>query len=268
MSRATYEWLASSILGMLVGALFATTRLEAAEDYRYQYVLNEGAGVGVCSHMQQVYNKAFAYPWKHPYLAEDSYGPESTYAFPKRAGLAHSSEMTYAMRYSRLPTSQEFDAIEWREGRMDYGSPAGIGPALIAEADIDNDGQVELLIKSGFMRSYQSDGGRGGEDYLYVLHGSARDLPEPIPSKARRAHGPDGGPAVIAPTAEAPYRLVRPFRYEGQTYVAGYLVAGKYDRAKELIHIVKYLGGGYLVKVGERTPVQLERVCVLGMKTK
>jgi hypothetical protein len=69
-----------------------------------------------------------------------------------RAGVAHDSQMTLQMSFSALPTSPEFDAIHWREGRIDLGAPVGESPALIAEFDLDNDNRPELVVKSGFMQ--------------------------------------------------------------------------------------------------------------------
>jgi hypothetical protein len=258
--------------------LFLVTHVTAGELEQYRYVLDTSADTKVCSHMQRVYNSNFRYPWKRPFLTkrvdDPEYGANSPYSFPKLPGVAHDALAAFAMSFSRKPSSPEFEAIEWREGRIDYGQPAGDGPALVAEFDIDNDGKQELVIKSGFVRTYESDGGRGGWDYVYVLWSRRmQDLPNPIPlstasgrtGQATLASGRTGQ-ATLTLSPEFPYRFIRPFRLDGTTYIATYGETYKNKRMTEFVDILKYLGGGHFVKIGERSPIQVSRVCRLRMQ--
>jgi hypothetical protein len=160
---------------------------------------------------------------------DPAYGPNGLYAFPKLPGVIHSNRMTVEMSYSRQPTSREFDAVQWREGRYRHihgGIDNGDGPMLVAEFDIDNDGLKEIVIKAGFMRNYfPSESGKvaGGEDHLFVFEKDAIDLSKPTTSMSFYG-GQDGKPkpAWISRSENARYRLIRPFVFEGVAYLSGY----------------------------------------------
>jgi hypothetical protein len=219
--------------------------------------------------MLGVFNKSFRYPWRRPALSshadDPEYGAASRYAFPKLPGVTHDPKAALVMSYSRQPTSAEFEAIDWREGRIEYGQPAGLGTALVAEFDIDNDGQSELVIKSAFVRTYESDGGRGGWDYIYVLRSlRMQDLPNPMTRDIVRTRG-SSDPELITSSPGFPYRFVRPFRHEGSTFLAAFDRIESTKGASEHVDILRYLGGGKLVKVGERSAIRVERVCRLRM---
>jgi hypothetical protein len=219
--------------------------------------------------MLGVFNKSFRYPWRRPALSshadDPEYGAASRYAFPKLPGVTHDPKAALVMSYSRQPTSAEFEAIDWREGRIEYGQPAGLGTALVAEFDIDNDGQSELVIKSAFVRTYESDGGRGGWDYIYVLRSlRMQDLPNPMTRDIVRTRG-SSDPELITSSPGFPYRFVRPFRHEGSTFLAAFDRIESAKGASEHVDILRYLGGGKLVKVGERSAIRVERVCRLRM---
>ena len=261
----------STIAALTLASLCLVTAAMAGEQDPYRYALETSVDGKVCSHMQTVYNTYFRYPWKRPFLTkltdDPEYGADSPYAFPKLPGVAHDSSAALLMSFSRRPSSPEFDAIAWREGRIDYGQPAGEGPALVAVFDVDNDGTQELVIKSAFARTYESDGGRGGWDYVYIFKDRRiQELPNPIPLGAFRPKGLTG-PALIVQSPGFPYRFVRPFRLKGVTYIAAYDQSYRGKTVSEFVDILKYLGGGYLVKVGERSQVKVSRVCRLRMES-
>src|SRR5262245_3898216 len=114
----------------LFSSVFVIAPVNAGDLDRYQYVLEKGKEQKVCRHMHQVYTKYFASPWKRPPLppatvATGDYGPQSPYAFSRLPGIVHDSRMTFEMSYSRLPTSPEFEAIQWREGRFRFVAFSG-----------------------------------------------------------------------------------------------------------------------------------------------
>jgi len=276
MSLRLQIYAISALIGLTTSAL-------AGDLDRYRYVLEKSTNDKVCRHMQGVYNRHFSYPWKRPALSEPVYGANSPYAFAKRPGVSHDYRMTFDMSYSRLPSSPEFDAIEWREGRYRHtglaGSPDhGDQPMLVAEFDIDNDGQVETVIKGRFMLTYypaESGGTPGGEDTLFVFRKDEIDLQRPIDSPTFYSGQPGRkNPSMIALSPVGPYRIIRPFVLEGVTYLSGYQQDWdkNFDmrKVREHLHVVRYLGGGENLgpgKIGPEkwTPLQLDRICEFRM---
>lgn len=260
---------ALTALLLICGHAIASDSEGYQDSERYQYILESGANASVCTHMKSVYKNKFRTPWKRPLLTklvgDPKYSEVSPYAFPKLPGVTHDTMATFTMSYSRLPTSAEFEAVDWREGRIQYGGPVGEGPALVAELDIDNDGKKDFVVKGCFMRTPAviQD---GGADCLYIFRGKTLDLPNPIPQEMLGPRGSASGPAVIAALPEVPYRLIRPFRFQGTTYLAGYRQGDGRGRSSDHIDIVKYLGGGFYLGPGNRSPVQLVRVCKIQMR--
>ena len=256
----------------MLGVLFTTALATAGDNDRYSYSLQQGSHEAVCQHMRAVYNQNFSHPWRRPPLTkledDPSYGPDSAYAYPKDQGVVHSSAMTFDMTYSRLPTSPEFEAINWRERRIQHGQPIGDSPALVATVDIDNDGKPDTVVKGGFMRSHATGVAGGGQDALYIFRHESTPLPSPIPPQMLGAKRADGGPAVITETPDTPYRLIRPFLYRGTTYLAAYGERERGGRWTEVIWILRYLKGGYIVGPAERTKVEVSRICKIQMNRK
>ena len=239
---------------------------------RYRYIPAKRNAANVCPHMHRVLNKNFVYPWKRPSLVrlvdDPIYGKNSRFSFPKLLGVFHDDQKTLAMSYSRLPTSPEFDAIHWREGRVRdrLGSSEVEMAILVADFDINNDGQKETVIKNAFMLDYYVGGGSGGEDMLYVF-----PLLEKTPALSTKwesmLSGEVGGgkPALITLAPGVPYRLIRPFLYEGSIYLLGYEQSQQDNELREHMHIVTYQGGGQPLGVGERAPIKLEHKCLFRM---
>ena len=246
---------------------------------RYRYVLEESKNDKVCGHMLDVYNKNFATPWKQPMLDLKgiNYGPDSPYSFPKLPGVKHDDRMAFDMSFSRLPTSPEFEGIEWREGRFRHvyaGTDRGDRPMLVAEFDINNDGAKEIVIKQAFMMNYfPSETGKvaGGEDRFFVFESGTVDLNKPITfSEFYDGQSGHKRPALISPSENAPYRLIRPFILNGMTYLSGYQQrwSKNFDpqRVREYIDIVRYRGGSENFgpgKVGQERwgPLKVDRIC-------
>lgn len=248
-------------------------------------MLEKSTNDKVCRHMQGVYNRHFAYPFKRPSLTarrdDPAYGPNGRYAFPKLPGVTHDNRMTLDMGFSRFPTSPEFDAIEWKEGRYRLtgmgGSPDhGDQPMLVAEFDIDNDGVLDTVVKDRFMRSYlpgTGGGAPGGEDTLFIFQKGAIDYTRPVVSDMfYTVQEGKKGPVLISGLSNSS-RLIRPFRFEGINYLSSYQPQweNRYSVSKERIEIARYRSGGEKLgppKAGPESwsPLRLDQVCEFRMR--
>lgn len=195
----------------------------------FRYTLNEDRSPSVCKHMLRVFNEKFTRPWNAPmllsYTNDPDYSVTSKYALPLLPGVKHSTKATFEMRFSAWPTSPEFSAIHWKEGKaVPGGCPAGKTcageapmPILIAHFDFDNDGSVDTVIKEGgsFFQGY-GDMSHVME-YLEVWRGQRLKITG-TPSLWDLAHPRDKAlrPITLVGT------YLRPFIYRGVTYVASY----------------------------------------------
>ena len=274
-------------VAIAAGCALATHALADSDD-RYRYDLVQSKEERLCRHMEKVYNERFAYPWKRPYLTveqEGPYGPQSDYAFPKLSGVEHDARMAFETSFSRQPTSPEFDAIEWREGRYTMpGNPPGyeLLPMLVANADIDNDGVQEIVIKSMFMLTYYPAGrAPGGEDTLFVFEPDTINLNKTMDFKSFY-RGQDGKPkpAMIGVSDGYFNRIIRPFVFEGVTYLSAYVqgwsprvadpdsLSPYYHDPKDAVEVMwvdRYRGGGDNLGAGQWTPLRIDRLCKFQM---
>lgn len=87
----------------------------------YRYFLRDGHDSALCGHMLRVFNTKFAHLWDaEPIWAAEGdpvYSAQSVYAFPMLPHVKHDSESTFLLRYSKVPTSEEF--------RQFHGKKAG-----------------------------------------------------------------------------------------------------------------------------------------------
>lgn len=203
-----------------------------AAEPSYSFRLEVGGNVDVCKHMLGVFNERFRNMWEAEALGigdDPNYSASSKYAFPRLFGVKHDIRMTFDMRFSKVPSSPEFDAIQWKEGRVIFGGPPEkAGPqsnvprtALVARVDFDNDGQLDTVMKIGFVKGYSyiaNDRTVGlFEEYLKVWRGRRIDFSNP-----QSLWDLWGG----APKSQWPIdtngTYVRPFIYKGHTYSAQY----------------------------------------------
>jgi hypothetical protein len=253
---------------------------------RYRYVLEKSANDKVCRHMQKVYSRDFAHPFKRPGLTalkndpnDPAYGPKGRYAFPKLPGVSHDNRMTLDMSYSRLPSSPVFEAIEWKEGRYRFESGGGpdLGdlPMLVAEFDINNDGVVDTVIKHKFMLSY-FPGGRapGGEDALFVFERGAIVLTQRVTSGMFYKLQDDRKKPAMIPGSYSS-RLIRPFLLEGVVYLSAYEQVweggefrdfGRVTKLEgEYMNVLQYRGGGENFGPGKWSELETDLVCRIRM---
>jgi hypothetical protein len=245
--------------------------------------------------MQAVYNTNFKKPWDTPYPATNkNYGEYSKYEFQKLDGIEHDPKLTYYMRYFRQPSSPEFEAIHWREGRIELslGGAASDGPVLWADFDIDNDGKVESVLVPSFFHKWQSggaaymvagyfhespistDGTYIDSDYLTIVSGGSIE------------HMPYISDSWLIETihkavsGDSPTRLLndrlglgfRPFIYKSVTYISAYNQqsighpSSKKVSRTETIEILKYLrGGGWDMRTKKWGSLNTERICAFQM---
>ena len=118
-----------------ISTIYAGTILNEQE---FEYNLEMSKDQDLCSHMLNVYNKNFRYPWKsEPFYSSSlpkSYNLPTLhkdapkYIWPilqihdKKGGIfsvynniALQERISHARRLSKFPTSKEFDSIKWKD---------------------------------------------------------------------------------------------------------------------------------------------------------
>jgi hypothetical protein len=249
----------------------------------FQYTLREDHDPVVCKHMLRVFNDKFSHPWDSLELTDSAYSADSKYAFPRLSGVQHSAQITFDMQFSAQPTSPEFSAIRWNEGRViPGGCPEGKTcsaasrpePVLVAYFDFDNDGSKDTVVKIGssFFPGYARMS--WAQEFLIVWRGQQLeitntsnlwDLEHPADKRLR-------------PIIKWGYVYVRPFIYRGITYIASYAPSFRDDSGQNLnrymppypiredIFIEKYSFTGQMETTTGRPQWTTNTICDLGMK--
>ena len=220
-----FEFIWSRQLSMcaVIGAIFFHTQVGYAGDQtlRYTYKLqnSQDAQNPVCAHMTEVLNKSFSALWDTDWWSatDANFAADGKYAFPLIKGVEHQGRATFDMRLSKVPSSPEFDAIPWSEGRALVGLQKSPVPILMAYFDFDNDGHIDTVIKLGFSRGYDytTSSGNVFEENLVVFRGK-QVAAKPILNLQLAPVPGEEAPVV----ATAMYE--RPFVHQGRTYVAQY----------------------------------------------
>jgi hypothetical protein len=174
------------------------------------------------------------------------------------------------MGYSRQPSSPEFDAITWREGRFGFSTHRD-RPMLVAELDIDNNGKPDLVIKRSFMEGFEPSHGSapGGEDTLLVFEIGALDLQREI-HFAPGFRVANAKPATIHGAYER--RLIRPFVLNGVVFLSTYEqvweggefqdLGSRFSRLEgEYMHVLRYKAGAHLLGPGQWSQLEVEPIC-------
>jgi hypothetical protein len=233
------------------------------DDYNaYRYKLEKGANVEVCKHMEAVYNREFRHPWGR-FEEQVTRLPE----FPRLSGVEYDERIALDLRYSTFPTSPEFDAIQWHEGRGIWDEERKrVQPFLVADFDIDNDGRSDRVVKIGFMLTFWPAGRSvpGGEDELFVFDEDQVDLTRTVVLSAFYRYVGQRRPARVAyDTLGLAARSIRPFVHKGVTYLSVYeQLAEEYPKPyRETMWVLRYRGGGANLGGGKWEPVKADRVC-------
>ena len=247
-------------LVVLFGLLGAKSTL--AQTYRYR--LESGKQVRVCQHMARIYASQFANPWE--FTLERPPGP-SYPPLPRATGKITSGQLVGVL-LSRYPASPEFEAINWQVGRYLANAPElkGPQPILLARFDIDNDGKDDVVAKVGFMFSPEpaGQGAPGGNDGLFVFNENEVPWDRPLTPTDLYGHAGSTRPSMIsAMTMHMSARSIRPFIYDGQTYLSVYEAENYFDekQRKEQMWVMKYKGGGENLGGGHWRPLNVEKIC-------
>lgn len=276
----------------------ATCKLPDYGEEIYRYELEVNNDPTVCQHMGKVYNAYFRQPWKHHGSGSKEYEEGGLYTFPKLPGVEHFARTAFVMRYSKWPSSPEFDAIPWREGRHiialepnsssspyaylfkdktqynKQGQP--LGSLLVADFDIDNDGQAETIVKNDFMIGAPQWEFHSGDEFHLFPKGSFD------PWSFNTANFLAQYRAVgILPRKLGEF-MTRPFILNGMTYLSSYRpwwkiaedgvarIPSSYGYPdREFTEVFRYRGGGELVPYQtwfEFSPLQKDLVCRFRMK--
>lgn len=220
----------------------------AAQVQLYKYRLEESHDKGLCVHMTQLFNRSFKTPWDKGHLELTSnpvfFTQSYDQVFERLPGVEYSKDFVFEMLLAKHPSSPEFDAVEWREGRVylkDSLPPAykHPRPMLVAEIDIDNDGKKEWVVKSSFMQRVPTNSISGvgdtdfsGWDDLTIFPAGGLDLTIPLASE-QLTHGQRPGYQPRMIDNEVALQL-RPFIYHGKIYLSAYQVVWNDKRSSQI----------------------------------
>ena len=264
------------VLGFLIFCLTYTIQGMTGELDTYHYKLEENNNDKVCSHMAGVFSKYFKKPFS-TINDEAEYVKGGGVLPPLLPGAKDDLRSFINMRLSFQPTSPEFDAIKWKVGKLITHTAGKVDvlntPFITADMDINNDGQIETVIKHDFMSCYLGYGGAcNSGDSWSIFRKDDIDLTQgpiewDVPIQGQNSHPPL---AVILENLAC--NVVRPFVYDGVTYLSCYnrKLKSVHDYRKGTPHreytdVLKYQGVEKLPLPDGRTLLKAETVCRLRM---
>lgn len=211
-----------------------------AQEVHYRYRLIESHDKELCPHMTQVFSQHFRTPWHKSWLKLEPnqvlFGKPYDQVFERLPGVEYNKKFTWSMLLSKYPSSPEFEAVHWREGRVNYANGASPPvyrpePMLVAEIDIDNDGQKDWVVKHSFMDKMTTWEGMGqaygGGDSLKIFPFDGLDPMAPLTNE-QLFHGqkPERPPRMIDRdvTEKLDTGQLRPFVFKRKVYLSAYQV--------------------------------------------
>lgn len=161
---------------LMVGAMTAAAANDDPQDLIHRYKLVKSKSAALCQHMAGVYREKFKHPWHHERKSSADgakyFGMLPHELFKALDSVPQTPSDSFYLLLNKRPTSAEFDAVPWLEGRMkinSYYSPAltprrEFAPILISNIDVDNDGWGEYFVKLVSLASQPRNGvfGLGG----------------------------------------------------------------------------------------------------------
>lgn len=282
----------SSYCSYAVAVLILGSSLSYAQQERYEYRLEASHDQDLCVHMTHVFNRSFRTPWDKgykPWMPNPTiFGKPYEQVFERLPGVDYSMDFTWRMLLSKYPSSPEFDAVPWKEGRLyaTEGKPPPYQrpyPMLVAEIDIDNDDRKDWVVKDGFIQKMTTSEGwdqaYGGEDSMTIFPGDGFDPTQKlIFEQLYQEQVPSKPPRLVGRHINRPYDTMelRPFIYQGKVFVAAYQTLWrKRDRSKqkyprlypdlEYMNIVRVLPGGKRLDFGIIDTANTEIVCRIRM---
>ena len=266
------------IFGFVLCCLIYPIQSIAGEFDTYRYSLEKNNNNKVCSHMAEVYTKFFKKPFDITnYVA--MYKENGSNLPPLLPGAKDDFRSFISMRFSFYPSSPEFNAIKWQVGKQMRGGTEQMHdvypniPFIAADMDIDNDGQLETVIKHEFIECYVPGCVYGHADVLSIFRKGDIDLMNgPIEWHAFFKAQNDHPPLAVIYGPQSTCDLVRPFIYDGVTYLSCYHQTWIKDYRnfhdetpdREYTDVLKYQGVGTLP--GGRQPIKGETVCKFRMR--
>lgn len=235
----------------------------------YRYKLEYSKNKTLCLHMTKVFNSKFKTPWYKSWLKLEPdpilFGIPYSQHFEKLPGITYDKRSTFDMLLAKYPTSAEFESVKWLEGRYhdDTNSYQNSWPILFTQVDIDNDGEVEWVIKHHFMKN--GDHTRGSEqDRLSIYRKDDFKITGQISLNALYY----GQNAQSRPKKLDTAMQLRPFVFDGITYISAYEAnGGTFDRAtsegspaKEYMNIWRITGKSE--RFGKQSSETLENTTV------
>lgn len=243
----------------------------------YRYKLEMSKDDKVCRHMEKVYKKYFRTPWASP---PDDWNDERKKNVSTRLpGVEFNADLMGLMDRALFPSSPEFEAIKWREGRYKYqttDTKSGgevvitgtiINPLLVADFDIDNDGKMDTVIQGGFF-----EGMVYGIDSFSVYPAGTVDLKDLVGESVVKVRDVqsfrevDGMGETLSVGVDT-WRSLRPFILGGVTYLSGARYESPYDGFKpnhiykDYVDILKYIKGSSFRKGRNQPPLEFETIC-------
>lgn len=233
-------YLCSSILVCLLMPLITYSgpgRLSSPREIdTYKYELEINNNDEVCNYMSGVYNYQFSR------------------LFDFR-GFSKKMRMENPAKYSEYPTSDVFEAIEWKwRGKVLYERSNTTRPLYVAEFDIDNDGSDEIIIKSWFY-----NGSKNGLGDNLVIYEQGEFDPDAERSDKDIVKNNSGELA----NTNIPGLITRPFIYEGKAYLSVYY--SRHNDGKPNTGVMEVMEYKDRKKSKPWSNENLERICSFSM---
>lgn len=209
--------------------LRAAEVLHSRYPVRYTYVLEQGDSDPVCKHMTGVFNARFKTPWDGGHLDTSPgitiFGIPYDKVFERMPGVEHDPRKTFAMMLSRFPSSEEFEALHWLEGRVTSPDTRGIYPALIVQWTPKDGSNPFWIVKTTFMDKMTTNEGwgqsDGGFDTLEFI--SDPDFKPTVPIlESFITHHPAWQSGSTRSLGRETARQLRPFVFREHLYIAAY----------------------------------------------
>lgn len=225
---------------VLLMVIAMTAEAAAANDYPWdrvhRYKLVKSNSTALCQHMARVYREKFKHPWHQESLkwsdGDKYFGKLPGELFKAFDGVVQTPKDSFYLLLSLKPTSTEFDAVPWMEGRlkrepgawMEMRFPRALLPILVAKIDVDNDGRDEYLVKWSFLTSPPRNGlfewGAAPIDGIYIYDSTGVQQADFSKFELRR-YSKNPALSHIFLTDEKT-TLIRPLKYQGRWYFHAY----------------------------------------------
>lgn len=270
------------ILGFLIFLLTYPMQGMTGEMDTYRYKLEQNNNNKVCTHMSDVYNQFFKKPFDTQEYIKPFDHPEYVKGGIALPNLLPGAKVNLGslinMGFSFYPSSPEFDAVKWQIGNEAHGDSKTyyykgnptpyLTPFIAADIDLNNDGHIKTVIKHAFMSCYIPGCESGHADVMSIFRKGDIDLTKGPIELDTFFKGQNGSPPLaVIYGPQSTCDLVRPFIYDGVTYLSCYHQTWIKDFMdfrnrtpdREYTDVLKYQGVEELPD--GRKPLKAETVC-------